>query len=241
MTHNRVFIKKQALSIGEICELSPEEAHHLIHVKRCRPGDSIELCCESGHVYKGIIRKTVFSVQVEVTARLNRDHNQVSIDLYFGMTKWKAIESAVSKCAELGCMRFIPVIAQRSIIRSMTHSRAERLKKLIREAVKQSLQRTVMELDLSLPDLTHVIRSTNWAEYDKIFLFLPSAKKKFQGGSLSDNEKKIAVFIGPEGDFSPEEVHLFTEKGIDACTLGEFTLRSDTAAIAVLSAIILGG
>ena len=235
--HNRVYIQKDKLEVGKVYNLSIEESHHLIHVRRFSSGDIIEITCRSGNIFKGIIKKVTHPVEVEISEMISGPFSNLIIHLYYGLTKFKALESAVSRCAELGVNIFTPVICEHSVLTKISSNRAVRLEKLVRESVKQSGQKSVMKIDLTLPSLSDLIREASWDSYDRVFLFLPSSKKKLIEDYSGTQFHKVAVFIGPEGDFSSREVELFQKSSIESNTLGNYVLKSDTAAVAAVSSI----
>ena len=235
--HNRVYIEKDSLKKNDIVTLTDEESHHLISVKRFKVDDIVELCCESGDVYNAKIKSASLPVTVTILKKLESKKDLLEIHVYFGNTKFKTLESAIVKCTEMGVRAFTPVICERSVAKDISKIRAERLKKLVREAVKQSGQTSFMEIDQILPKLSDILEGKDWSSYNKLFLFLPDAQKRLFEDRGCGNLKKVALFIGPEGDFSPNEVALFNRLGIEAYTFGEGVLRSDTAAIAAVASV----
>ncbi|MBN1522482.1 MAG: 16S rRNA (uracil(1498)-N(3))-methyltransferase [Candidatus Aureabacteria bacterium] len=237
--HNRVYIESESLKTGRAYALSQDEAHHLIHVRRFKKGDKVEVIAHSGEIFQGVIKKDVFPVEIEIISKSERSFSGPVVHLFFGMTKYPAMETAVSKCAELGVSSFIPVICERSVLRKISQNRQNRLLKIAREALKQSRQKEAMAIDFSQRNLDDVLKNDVLKTCELKIAFFPSAPQRFSQVLMKRKAKKIALFIGPEGDFSPLEARLFEKHQIMTCSLGDTILRSDTAAIAASSAIRL--
>jgi 16S rRNA (uracil1498-N3)-methyltransferase len=235
--HNRVHVDADELSIGSTVHLSDDESHHILNVRRAAAGDVVEVFCNSGRSYEGVIVHPTSPACVRITGNMPLKTRGAEICLFYGLTKYKALESAVSKCAELGVSVFYPVVCDRSIPEKLSAARKERLNKIIAEAVKQSRQQRVMKIDFTFSNIGGVLNSLVWKGCEMKVLLLPSAENKISEIIGGKNIKKVALFTGPEGDFSPEEVESFRKAGIQPCTLGDFTLRSDTAAMAAVSVV----
>ena len=154
--HNRVYIKKSSLNKNDIVTLNDDESHHIVNVKRFKKNDIVELCSQSGELYKGRIENLSFPVSISILEKIEVRKDSFEIHVFFGNTKFKALESAITKCTELGVKKFIPVICDRSVSKTISINRHERLKKLVREAVKQSEQTSFMEIDFTIPTLINI-------------------------------------------------------------------------------------
>ncbi|MNQ78718.1 Ribosomal RNA small subunit methyltransferase E [compost metagenome] len=133
----------------------------------------------------------------------------------------------MEKATELGIDEITPIITDRSERRVV---KEDRLNKVITSAVKQSIK-------AYHPKLNDAIA------FDA-FLKQPFEGEKLMAHCIDEGEKqyisqlvaphqKYLILIGPEGDFTPEEVNLALNKGFKALTLGDNRLRTETAALAV--------
>ena len=235
--HNRVFISYDSLTVGNSYILSNEESHHIIHVKRYSEGDEIFVSSLSGKSYKAKITKSSVPSEIVIREEIPHTASDMEIHVFFGLTKIKALELAVSKCAELGVSFFTPVLCERSVLRDLSENRKNRLNKLVQESVKQSGRMQVMKLDLSLLPFSEVFASIDWNSFDKTFFFLPSSQRKLRSDFHETACRKAAVWIGPEGDFSLPEISMIEEAGHEPFSLGHYVLKSDTAVIAAVSAV----
>jgi 16S rRNA (uracil1498-N3)-methyltransferase len=132
----------------------------------------------------------------------------------------------LEKATEVGVTRFVPIECEHSERRIIKHDREMRV---ITSAVKQSLKAYHHSLD-ELTPLKQVIEAPFEgqkfiAHCDKSF-----GEKPFMPSVLKENEN-ILILIGPEGDFSPEEIKFATENGFQQISLGTQRLRTETAAV----------
>ena len=207
--------------------LPEEEAHHATAVLRLKAGDRIGLLngkgmrAEAELVEVGkrgctaLVRSTT-SVPAERTA---------SIHIAVAPTKQAdRIEWFVEKAVELGVDRITPLFTQRT---ERTRMKTERLERVAIAAMKQSQRAWLPRIDAltSVADLLKgpmpAQRFFGWCEGVHVPLM-----KAYDPGA------DALVLIGPEGDFTPEEVMLLRAKDFNAVSLGAARLRTETAALA---------
>ncbi len=207
-----------------------EIAHQIYRVLRLKPKETIVLCDNSGMSYLielTEITKTKVSGKILKTEK-EQDIPQHLVTLYLSILKRDNFELAVQKAVEVGVSKIVPLLTERTI---KTGFRIERAKDIIREACEQSGRST-------LPQITEPISLFNTlAELSKekqtSILFCTLDKEKAQPIQklLPTLKKNRALFIGPEGGFSKEETILALKNGSILTSLGNTTLRAETAAI----------
>lgn len=218
----------QAIS-GSIIELDENEFHHL-QVLRVRDGESLNIFDGKGNLYKGTLAnmgKKSATVQV---SELIRTQAANAAQLHIAIAPTKNIDRTewfIEKATEIGIQAITPVICRRSERREL---RIDRLEKVVLSAAKQSLH-------LHLPILNKAISLADFLKANKNI-----ESKKFIGyceehtrllkDSFEEGES-IIVLIGPEGDFTEEEVTMAKENGFVPVSLGESRLRTETAGIMV--------
>ncbi|CAA6653474.1 unnamed protein product [Spirodela intermedia] len=140
----------------------------------------------------------------------------------------------VEKCTELGARSITPLLAERSS--SITENRVDRLQRVVLAAIKQCQRLDEMKLNppLKFQDFLPVIAETKLA-----FLAAAGASPLCKTLNLSRLEASGLIIVGPEGDFTEKEVELMTERGATPVGLGPCRLRVETAAVALLSALML--
>jgi 16S rRNA (uracil1498-N3)-methyltransferase len=160
-----------------------------------------------------------------------------SVSLFATLVKKDTFEWITEKATELGVSDIVPVIAERSEKKNLNK---ERLEKIAIEASEQSGRATVPEIHpvIGFADaVVDVVKRKRPA-----IAFDPSgikfSEKTFADFGNSDSTGSIAVFIGPEGGWSPGELNAFKKAGIPILSLGPQILRAETAAIAALSRLV---
>jgi len=141
--------------------------------------------------------------------------------LFVGLPKKDKLEWIAEKATEVGVSHIVPVLADRSEKKGMNEAR---LRKIVVEAAEQSGRATLMSLHGAF-SLKEAIREHPHLSF---IACVPG------GGELSvvPADKKIAALIGPEGGWSERELAFFAENNIPTVSLGDTTLRTETAAIA---------
>lgn len=221
------FYTADLLGSGEYVLTGPE-AHHLATVRRFSPGDSVVLFNGDGHEYPAeILSVGKRTVSLSVLAPIPVDR-ELGFPLVVGsaLPKGDRADFLIEKLTELGVTRFVPLITARAIVQPKS-SVVEKFERAVIEASKQCGRNRLMAIDLprkweefvTLPDLpaSRMVLHTG-----------PGLPKASVAGG-------VAVAIGPEGGFTPEEIGFATEKGWVAASLGPRVLRVETAAIAVVA------
>ncbi|MDE6413659.1 MAG: RNA methyltransferase, partial [Eubacterium sp.] len=161
----------------------------------------------------------------------------IQVSLYQGVPKGDKMEDIIQKCVELGIFSITPVLTKRSISRpdeKQAAKKQQRYAKIALEAAQQSGRGIVPEIH----KMTDFKTAVSECEADLIILFYEGGGKSLKS-LIKDDIKSVAIFIGPEGGFEKEEVDAVIEKGGINVTLGKRILRTQTAPVAALSAIML--
>ena len=215
--------------IADTLTLGEEDSKHCVKVLRMAEGDTIEVVDGNGSLYTcRITMAHPKRCAIEVLEQRHQPpHWGCRIVLGVAPTKnLDRMEWLVEKCVEMGVDRIIPLRCHNS---ERTVLKTERLRKIMISAMKQSLKATLPRLDEMTPVnqvIAEFTAGTRCIAYcDEM---LPRDQRKtlasvYQAGS------DVLVLIGPEGDFSPEEVQAATTAGFLPVTLGESRLRTETA------------
>ncbi|MCR5776823.1 MAG: 16S rRNA (uracil(1498)-N(3))-methyltransferase [Lachnospiraceae bacterium] len=165
----------------------------------------------------------------------------VRVTLFQGLPKSDKMELIIQKCVELGVAEVIPVACSRSIVKldaKKEKSKITRWNGISEAAAKQSKRAIIPEVKsvMSYKEAIDYARSldVNLLPYELAEGF--DATRKIMGSIKSG--QSVGIFIGPEGGFSEEEVKLAEEAGFEPITLGRRILRTETAAMVVLSWLI---
>lgn len=216
---------------GEVLVADPEKIHQWLRVFRFGPGDKVILLDDSGFEFESefvAISPGGATLRI-LEARENLKMPLQEVFLFQSLIKSDKFEWVLQKATELGVSRVMPILADRSEKKNINIARC---KKIVTEASEQCGRG-------SLPKLYEVMKlEESFNQYDaKSVVFHPDAPRFDKRDYL--NEKRIAVFIGPEGGWSDREVDIFKEKNVPIYSFSPLVLRSETAAIAIASLILL--
>ena len=217
--------------IADTLTLGEEDSKHCVKVLRMAEGDTIEVVDGNGTLYTcRIAMAHPKRCAVEVVDSVKQlPHWGCRITLAIAPTKnLDRIEWLVEKCVEMGIDRIIPLRCHNS---ERTVLKTERLKKIMVSAMKQSLKATLPQLDEMTP-IEQVIGQAGSgicciAYCDAL---LPREERLSLATAYKPGQD-VTVLIGPEGDFSPDEVAMAREAGFVPVTLGESRLRTETAGL----------
>ncbi len=256
MRLHRFFIDEQVGDKTKFSVHSAELANQVRRVFRLKAGDSVVVFDGSGFDYECRIGE---SSAGSSAGKAKDDKNLVAFDvvtstrsrympardiyLCAAVVKKDTFEWIVEKAAELGVTHIIPIMAERSEKKSLSE---KRLIKIAVEASEQSGRGNVPAIH-QIMDLKETVESLMGGEGmsdSKHFSQLKWAKIAFHTDAKAFNPQDvprdipIAVFIGPEGGWSMDEIDLFHKNGIETVCLGPQILRAETAVIAALSEVI---
>ena len=136
----------------------------------------------------------------------------------------------LEKATEIGVSEITPIYCDRSERKII---KKERLEKVIQSAMKQSLR-------TYLPKLNDAISFKDFMEQEKnglLFIAHCEEEEKVDLKRRVAPDKDITILIGPEGDFSQNEISSAYEKGFLPVSLGEYRLRTETAAIVACTTV----
>lgn len=144
------------------------------------------------------------------------------VALYCALLKKENFDLVVQKATEIGVKEIIPLITERTI---KTNINFLRLQKIAKEAGEQSQRGIIPQIFKPLP----FKEAVNLAK-ENLNLFFDLKGEKFNSINFKEN-KKIGIFIGPEGGWTDKERELAKEKKFIFITLSPLTFRAETAAI----------
>lgn len=212
--------------------LSPEESHHLARVLRVQPGLEITLFDGRGNVADGIVESVgKAAVEVRVVKRWGVPPPAVQIDLIQAVPKPDRWELVLQKAVELGAANIIPVLSQHTEFKPV-EKKMERWQKIVLNAAQQCEVRWLPTLH---PLCNYAAVPPRLAGYDLVLIgSLYDGAQPLRTVSMA-GKKRVALLIGPEGDFSRAEVDAAVAAGAVPVSFGERILRTETAAIFGLS------
>jgi 16S rRNA (uracil1498-N3)-methyltransferase len=216
-----------------------DDLRHIRTVLRKQPGDLLTLLDGLGREYT--VRITAIGkeeVVTEIVDRRERHPSGPDIVLGQGIAKADKMDWIVQKTTELGVASIVPLVTERTIVKVKDEEkRVGRWQKICREAAMQSGRPDIPLIGplLTFPDFIMTL------DPGPLTLFLfpweegrQPIKEVLRG---KQGVEKVVVLIGPEGGFSQAEADLAKKKGFHLVSLGPNILRTETAAVAVISMI----
>jgi 16S rRNA (uracil1498-N3)-methyltransferase len=237
----RRFFLPDAIEASRLIQLSGQDARHISHVLRLKPGEVIEVAGASGQIGLARIERVENDQVIAYVESLKTGGAEppVSIILAQGLPKADKMEFIVQKAVELGVSAIAPMACEHSVVRydsKKAAARVERWQSIAREAAKQSKRdnipavapiRELKQVLQECPDGTTIIMLYE----GKTPVCLRQALRQSAAASY-------LLLIGPEGGFSQAEVELCQQFGGQSVTLGPRILRTETASLAAVSIIL---
>ena len=228
---------------GELAHLAPEDARHASRVLRLTAGDTVVLFSDGGLWQAELVSVSPEDVVARLTDQLPDTEPRLRITLYQGIPKSDKMELIIQKATELGVTDIVPVESKNCIMKlepKKETAKIARWQSIAEAAAKQS-KRSVIPAVHAPVRFTEAVKK---AEEESTVCLIPYEDSRgmhsmceaiisFLPGS------DIAVFIGPEGGYDELEIKYAVDHGIRPVSLGKRILRCETAAIAVLSLIMI--
>ncbi|MBD5308565.1 MAG: 16S rRNA (uracil(1498)-N(3))-methyltransferase [Bacteroides sp.] len=221
-------IQFYAPEIATTLTLPESDSAHAVKVLRMNAGDELQAIDGKGNCYTCRIvvpdrKKTLIEIVDRRPMPLPWTHK---IILAVAPTKHiDRMEWAVEKLTEIGINRFIPVLCEHSERRDL---KPERLERIAVSAMKQSLKSVLLEIDPLTP-VTDVINS--FKDCNRFIAYCDRTIPRLLLAQEYRPQSDTVILIGPEGDFSPQEIRRALDEGWIPVSLGPCRLRTETAAI----------
>lgn len=222
---HRFFVEPAAMA-GERFPVPPAIAHQVTRVLRLADGDELLLLDGRGAQVR-------CRLEAGKCVALKRD--EAGGEPIHQLTIWQALlkgdhlEPVIRHGTEIGIARFRLFVSEQCVVRELSPRKLERLQAVAREAAEQSERGIVPPVDAPVS----YAQALKAAAAGSVLLFERQETKR-----LTQLEPPPAVFIGPEGGFSPGEIEGAGWAGVPIAGLGPRILRSETVAVAVAAAIL---
>lgn len=232
MEIRRFFVNPQDIDANGEIVVFGDEFLHMTKVLRYKIGYKAIVCANDGVERFCTIKqidcdRAILSVDDENV----QDKKRVHVTLFAGLLKNNKLDFTIQKAVELGIDEVRPFLSSNTAETKFAKDRAD---KIALEAAKQCGSAYLTRVG-ELCDFQDVIRA--FGDFDKV-LFAYEDEKKNRIKDCDLCGKKIALIVGAEGGFTPEEAQIAKESGAQIVTLGRRILRAETASI-VASALLL--
>jgi 16S rRNA (uracil1498-N3)-methyltransferase len=216
--------------------LPEDEGRHAIKVLRSNEGDELRLVDGRGGIYRAFVQRIDKKDCVVRIADELQGFGQRPYRLTLAVAPTKndqRFEWFLEKATEMGIDRIVPLIGARS---EKERTKPERFRKILIAAMKQSNKAYLPELEDPVPFGEFLERIEDEQA------FIAHCYQEPQRTPLKDAYEQggnVTIMIGPEGDFTPQEVEEAMEGGVRPVSLGKAVLRTETAAVAACHTIAL--
>jgi 16S rRNA (uracil1498-N3)-methyltransferase len=222
------------IAVGNLY-LPDEEAWHALKVLRLTQGSEIVVVDGKGIKAEAIIAGISGKSCIIEVRKLETSFGKRPLKLHMAVAPTKQIERFeifLEKAVEIGVDEITPLICSNS---ERQHLRIDRLERIVVAAMKQSLK-------AYLPKLNEAVKITDFLKQDRDGLVVIAHCRDGNKLKLSNcikGQQEVTILIGPEGDFTREEVEFATNIGIIPVSLGNSRLRTETAGIVAVHTVNL--
>jgi 16S rRNA (uracil1498-N3)-methyltransferase len=227
-------------AVGDRIAFAPDDARKLATVLRKRSGDRVQVVDSGGIAYAATLQLSGRDVGATLDERLDRGEIEAALRVTVAQAvpKGQKMISVVEKATELGAHAIVPVHSARVIGQYTSPAKLARWRRIAKSAAQQSGRVRVPDV-ADVHDWSALLAS--FPRYDRVYvpweLADPAPLRDVFESDLA-GARSVLVVVGPEGGFAAEEVARAREAGARAISLGRRILRTETAALVVLSAIL---
>ncbi|MCR4756248.1 MAG: 16S rRNA (uracil(1498)-N(3))-methyltransferase [Butyrivibrio sp.] len=224
-------------------EITDSDYNHIAHVLRMKVGEQFSVSIreeEEGRELFYEIEEITDSAVIGKLCFIEEVGNELPSKIYLfqGLPKVDKMELIIQKAVELGAFEIVPMSTKRCIVKldeKKAESKVKRWQAIAEAAAKQSKRAIIPNVHMPMT----MKEAVQYAKDIDVKLI------PYEMAEHIDETKKIieairpgqsiAVFIGPEGGFSEQEIDLCNENGIKPITLGKRILRTETAGFTIIS------
>lgn len=219
---------------GNTYDLDENESRHIIKVLRMKKGTSVRLIDGKGNLYEGIIENPDNKKCVIAITGMTADFETRNYRLHIAISPLKntdRFEWFVEKSVEIGVDEITPLICRNT---EKPGLRPERINNVIISAMKQSLKstRTILNEPATFHDLINAP-----GEKIRMIAHCNESLERIKISEACSKGDDVLIMIGPEGDFSEEEIRSALGKGLKSVHLGRSRLRTETAGVSACHSV----
>lgn len=227
---------RQRLAPGDHVAVTGDEAHHAIRVKRLGAGDHFELLNGRGTRARAQVRATTrhgksdWRLDAEVIEAHEESRPVVRLDVFAAAAKGDRLDEMLENLSQLGVDAFYPLLSDHAIV-DPREAKIERLRRGALESMKQCGRAWPIEIGEPI-QLKQAI-----AQVEGAFACVADASGD-AAPEIPGAIARVAIFVGPEGGWSPREFELFRASGWPFIRCAPHVLRVETAAIACATMLV---
>ncbi|MFH0879628.1 MAG: RsmE family RNA methyltransferase [Lentisphaerota bacterium] len=220
--------------------LDPEESHHLLHVLRAETGSRVELFNgRGGTAAAEVVCTQGKNAALRILERRNSPPDPVRLVLAPALLREQKMDWVIQKATELGAFAIQPLITEHAVARVKPGRDQDKISRWNKIALNSAKQCGTAWLPEIRPVLTpqDALKTLQGQGSLLVGALTPDATpvRDALRAAAANTPSQIAVFIGPEGDFSPAELRMILSAGATPVSFGRQVLRAETAALFALS------
>lgn len=236
------FVKEEQVG-KDFITITGSDVNHMKNVLRMKPGEIVRISSTAGHDYKcSVLELTDTFVQLDILdAGVAGTELANKIFLFQAIPKGDRMEYIIQKAVELGVYEIIPVSMKYCVVKlnqNKAQAKTKRWQAIAESAAKQSKRSRIPSvhpvMDFGQAAAYAMECECRLVPYENECGMQPT-RKALQSVKAGES---ISVMIGPEGGFASEEIDALREH-MQVISLGKRILRTDTAAVTMLSALML--
>ncbi len=223
--------------------LDGREAHHALHVLRLKRGNAVAVLDGPGNEFSCEVESPAkYLLPLAVKDKKITPSLPCAITLLQAVPKGKIIESIIQKSVELGARRIVPILSERVVTQldgDDAEKKRDKWQQVAVEAIKQCGAVWLPRVEAPVTPAQFIAREE---KFDLLLVGSLQAERRHPREVLREFEgrigrlpKSVGVWIGPEGDFTMEELRAIQAAGALPISLGQLVLRVETATIYCLS------
>ncbi|MBC8045910.1 MAG: 16S rRNA (uracil(1498)-N(3))-methyltransferase [Fimbriimonadaceae bacterium] len=223
------------INLKQIISLPEKEMHHAVHVLRLKAGDQMQLIDGKGNIYAAEIieiSKRGCSVKIISTHQQKKENN---FNLHIAIAPTKSsnrFDLFLEKVTEIGIDEITPLLCNNSERRKIN---IEKVEQTLIAAIKQS-GRAYLPVLNPLTEFNAFIKDHENNTAQKFIAHCKSGQKQTLAHVLKPNSD-VTILIGPEGDFTTDEIDIAMKNKFVPASLGSYRLRTETAGIVTCQTI----
>jgi len=231
------FYHSKSININETIIMDDFAAHHALKVMRLKTNDQLILFNGDGSDFTGqVIRISKRQVEVSIKSKKNiKNESNLKVILLQALTSSEKMDLIIQKTTELGISEIQPIICERSIVKIKNEKIEKKLShwRQVSIAACEQCGRAKIPTIHKPENIIKYLEKTESKKDTKIILS-PEATKSLNN-FIPNMKQDIKVLIGPEGDFTKQELDFSIQKGFSPIKIGPRILRTETASMCILS------
>ena len=222
----QLFYNSDLKATDTVFTFDSNESKHIIKVLRKKIGDELWITNGEGYLFKAkIIGDSIKQCEIELISSKKTHPKSHWLHMVVAPTKMNdRFEWFLEKVTEIGVDEITPIICDRSERKIL---KLDRMQRVIESAMKQSLQTYLPKLNEAVSLSEFLEKPTTGLQF--IAHCEDSERHELKRRVVADQD--ITILIGPEGDFTPNEIKSALSKGYAPVAMGKTRLRTETAAI----------